>query len=519
MKLVTAGQMRKLDSDTINRVGVPGIVLMENAANGVFDVVSAHESPLAGKRAAVICGSGNNGGDGFAVARHLHNAGASPVVFLSSEPSRLAGDAKTNYNICKRLKIQIETIPSERGIQKLRSALKKSDFIIDALLGTGITGELKPIFLKIINEINAAGKTVYSVDIPSGVIADDGRVLNGAVKADHTITFGAPKIGLFTHPGAARAGKVYIADIGIPTEMLDRLTATTHLTSPGYITKHIRPRGAAAHKGDCGKVLVIGGSRGMSGAPALAGMSALRSGAGLVYIAAPSCVADTIDRVFVEGVTLPQPDENGAFSSSCVPALLKQIAAVDAVVIGPGMSVSESTCKIVLSVLAGSRVPILIDADGLNCLARMDYPKMLKNAKAPVVLTPHPGEMASLIRCATRELQADRLNLARRFAKKCGVVLILKGAGTIIASPAGEAYINPTGNEGMATAGSGDVLSGVGGALLAEGIDAFPAAVCAAFIHGRAGDLTAEITGKRSATAGDFSRALVKTIKSFEEKI
>ena len=519
MKLLTAEQMRKLDATAIHTLGIPGIVLMENASLGVFQVIAASEENLTGLRACIVCGRGNNGGDGFAVARHLLNAGAKPQLVLAAQPSKISGDALTNFNICKKLKIPMSVVTSEPALGKLKSALRGADIVVDALLGTGFRGELRPLFLEIVRTINRRKATVYAVDIPSGVQADDGRAGNAAVRAQHTVTFGAPKIGLFVHPGAEHAGQVYIVDIGIPTTLTEKVVAKTHLTSPAYVATHVLPRAETAHKGDCGRLLIVGGSVGMSGAVCLAGMAALRAGAGLVYLAAPEEIASIVDKKLTEGVTVPLPDVDGGLSSLCIDDLIEKAAGVDAVVLGPGMGVTDDTIRIVETLVREVRVPMLVDADGLNCLARLKSLALLRKAHAPLVLTPHPGEMARLLKSKTSAVQADRLNAARSFAKRHKASLVLKGALSVTAAPGGEVYVNPTGNPGMATAGSGDVLSGVAGAFLAEGMEAFAAAVCGAYIHGAAGDAAAKARGRRAATAGDFARAVALVMKKYEEPV
>lgn len=516
MKLLSSSQMRELDRRTIEDVGVPGIVLMENAARGVFEIIDLEAGPLDGASAAVICGRGNNGGDGFAVARMLHNAGAKPEIALAAKPGEISGDAATNMNICRNLKIPIVSITDPKKLGVLRKIVRKADFIVDALLGTGVSGPVKPFFLEIIRVMNKCDCPVFAVDAPSGVQVDDGRVFNGAVNADHTITFGAAKTGLFVYPGAGHAGKIYVVDIGIPAEFLEAEKADVFLTTKGYLRERMKKRPATAHKGDCGRLLVVGGSSGMSGAPCLAGMSALKTGAGLVYLAVPKSLLPIVERKFIEGVTLPQPeDRRGRLSMSSVDGILEKLKTADAMALGPGLGVSDETGEVVFRLIEESAAPAIIDADALNCVA--EDPDILKSAKAPLVLTPHPGEMARLVGKKTSEVQEARLETARSFAMEYKVTLVLKGAHSLVASPDGEVFVNPTGNPGMATAGSGDVLSGVCGALLAEGMAPFEAAVCAAFIHGLAGDLAAEKQPSRTITASDLVRFLPRAMGELTE--
>ncbi len=511
MKLFSSSAMRELDGKTIEQIGVPGIVLMENASRGVFEIIHAEMGPLKGLKGVIVCGKGNNGGDGFAVARHLFNAGAQPKIVLAADPKEIAGDAKINMFICKNLSIPIHSAVDFKRLGTLRKLVREADFVVDALLGTGVSGPLKPLFLNIINIVNSSDCPIFAVDIPSGVQADDGRVFNGAVNADHTITFGAPKIGLYVYPGAGFAGNINVVDIGIPGALTDKAKTDVFLATKAYVGTKVKERAAAAHKGDCGRLLIIGGSRGMSGAPCLAGTASLRTGAGLVYLAVPKGMLSVVEHKLTEGITIPQPeDRRGRISLSGVKELIEQTRKVDAVVLGPGIGVSDETCELVCRLIEESRTPMLVDADALNCIARER--EVLKSAKAPLVLTPHPGEMARLAKMKTADVQTARLDTVRSFAREFRAVVVLKGAHTLIASPSGIVYVNPTGNSGMATAGSGDVLSGIGGALLAEGVPAFDAAVCAAYLHGLSGDKAADRFAKRSIMASDIIRYIPAAI-------
>ncbi len=516
MKLLTSVQMRELDRAAIEDYGIPGIVLMENASRGVYEIINHEIGKLAGKKSLVVCGKGNNGGDGFAVARHLLNAGVSVVAVLVGKPAEVKGDAATNLAICNKLKIPVYSINDTRRLSMLRKLVLNADFIVDALLGTGVSGPVKPLFLKVMQIVNKCDCPVFAVDVPSGVQADDGRVFNGAVNADHTITFGAPKVGLFAYPGAGYSGHVYIVDIGIPAKLTAQAGGNVSLTTKAYVGGHVKDRPADAHKGDCGRLLIIGGSRGMSGAPYLSGSAALRTGAGLVYTAVPKNLLTVIERKLTEGITLPQEeDSHGRFSFSCAGELLKKARSVDAVVLGPGIGVSDDIFELVSKMLLEAKVPMLIDADALNCVARA--PELLNAAGAPVVITPHPGEMARLCGSKTDAVQSARIDTAAGFAEKHNVTVVLKGAGTVIASPDGKIMINPTGNPGMATAGSGDVLSGICGALLAEGLEPFAAASCAAFLHGAAGDCAVEKMTRRSLTASDIVKYIPDALEGVIE--
>lgn len=516
MKLLTAAQMRKLDETAINEIGIPGIVLMENASRGLFEVIEDEMAPLEEKRALIVCGKGNNGGDGFAVARHLLNAGATPEVVLGAKPADIKGDAKTNMDICNRLGIPVISITDARRLGPLRNRAKKADLIVDALLGTGVKGEVKPFYLKIIKAINSAGCPVFAVDVPSGISVDQGRVYNGAVEADHTVTFGAAKVGLFVQPAAEKAGEVYVVDIGIPQYLLDETEAGAYLTTTDFVRATLGERADIVHKGDCGKVLIAGGSRGMSGAGILAGEASLRTGTGLIYLAIPRSLNNIIERKFTEGITLPQDEDNrGRLAVSAAESILEKTAEVDAVILGPGISVTPGTREVVERLVEESEKPLLVDADGLNCLSH--DPEVLKIARAPVVLTPHPGEMARLAGKKIADVQAARFETARDFAIEYSVTLVLKGPNSLIATPDGRVFVNPTGNGGMATAGSGDVLSGIIGSMLGEGISAADAAIAGVFLHGMAGDAAAAESGKRSVIASDLVHKISPCIREIME--
>lgn len=514
MKLLTAEQMRLLDETAIKSVGIPGVVLMENASHDLYDVIDNEFHPLRGKKVAIVCGKGNNGGDGFAVARHLLLAGAEPMVFLAARRKDVSGDAKTNLDICRNLKISIEEVHNAKHLAAMSKALKSAVVVVDALLGTGVKGPVKPAYLSIINAINKCGKPVVSVDVPSGISVNDGRVFNGAVHANFTVTFGAPKIGLFIQPAASRSGLVCISDIGIPPALLEKVRNEATLFTGELAAGALGVRAETSHKGDCGKVLVVGGSKGMSGSIILAGSAALKTGAGLVYMTFPESLSNIVGKKFTEAVSLPMPEEDGRFAARAAYEILDKMRDVDAVVLGPGLGVSSHTVSLVSKVITTSRVPVLVDADALNCVAKNI--SILKKAKAPITLTPHPGEMARMTGSTLKAIQESRLDSARSFAKEHGVVLLLKGSDTITASPDGHVFINSTGNPGMATAGSGDVLSGIAGALLAEGMEPVRAAACAAFIHGAAGDKAAEKRGTRSMTASDIINGISETLKSIE---
>ncbi len=503
MRVVTPEQMKEIDETAINDFGIPGMVLMENAAFGVVREVRKILGDIPGKRVAVLAGKGNNGGDAFAVARHLFNMGACTNVYVFSKLADIGGDAKTNLDILVKMGIEINEVTKDEKVDEIKAGVKWAEVVVDGLLGTGLKGEVKGVMASIIELVNNCSVPVVAVDIPSGVNGETGKVSKACIRARTTVTFTFPKLGQLIHPGCEYVGNLEVVDIGIPKAAVDTTRIKSHLIDLEYVTKLLPKRREDSNKGTYGKVLVVAGSRGMTGAASLTGLSALRSGAGLVYMAAPLSLVQIYASTLIEAVTIPFEDGNeGKLGRESIPGILKQLESVGVAAVGPGLSAGAEIADVVYSIIKNSQVPIVLDADGINVLAK-DV-SILKGLKTQMVITPHPGEMARLIGASVREVQDDRVNVARTFSKQWGVITVLKGSRTIIASPEGEIYINTTGNPGMATGGSGDVLTGVIAGLIGQGLKPLDASIAGVHLHGLCGDRIAARKGEYGMIAGDL---------------
>ncbi len=507
--LVTAQQMKELDSKATSQYGIPSILLMENAGRSVAEVADTMLDDAEGAIVTIIAGPGNNGGDGFVAARHLHNMGAKVAIAYYGEEIGGQGDAAINRDIAQKMKLDIIQNPSK---DDLLSLLSKSDLVIDALLGTGIKGNVRPTQSEIISIINECCSPVLSVDIPSGIDADTGNICGNSVMADVTITFALPKIGLVNYPGAMFVGELMVADIGIPKELLLKSGSNCFIVNKEIVGFALPERLPDAHKGCYGKVAIVAGSVGLTGAAVLAAEGALRMGAGLVTVACPESLNDILEAKLTEQMTFPVPEcSHRAFGNASIEKVKQFIGERDSVVLGPGVGRNMETVEFILNLIESLEKPAIIDADGLYAIASdLD---VLKKAKAPIIITPHPGEMAMLVGTGIDYIQSNRLEIAVNFAKENNVIVILKGAGTIIASPDGDTFINPTGCPGMATGGTGDVLSGMIGALLARGIYPVNASCSAVYLHGLAGQIASEVFGEESIKAGDVADYISDAIK------
>ncbi len=514
MKAVTASQMRNIDRRTIDEYGVSSSVLMERAG------LAAAEKMLElfeRRKVIVICGGGNNGGDGIVAARNLFNWGWNVKVILLSRESKMSGDCRTQYMTAKKMKIPMEFRT------EIRPADLHSAVVIDAIFGTGINKPVRPPVSDIISFLNRSGAPVLSVDIPSGISADNGGIMGDAVRADYTVTFGLPKMGHLFHPGAEYAGKLFVEDIGFPGELLADESLNVQTIEKEDASLLIPERPANSHKNDYGHVLIVAGSTGRTGAALMAAQACLRSGAGLVTLGVPESLASVFQSRAAEEMILPLPDKgNGVLSAESVEAILEFASGrADVVAIGPGIGVSADTRRIMQELITGSAVPMLIDADGINAIS--GNARILENAKSPVILTPHIGEMARLLRRKNSEssvdraaIESDRIPVALSFSGKTGTYLVLKGAPTVIADPGGKAFINTTGNPGMATAGSGDVLTGIIAALLGQVSDPLEASILGAYLHGLAGDFAASEKGMHSMIATDIVAHLPNAFKALK---
>jgi len=502
--LVTADVMREMDRVAIEEYGVPGAVLMENAGAGTARAIMGRW-PRA-SRVAVIAGGGNNGGDGFVIARHLINSGVEAVTFLLSDRGKISGDARINLEILSRMHSVILEVKSEEDLSLLREALHGYDLVVDAMLGTGLSRELKEVYRSCVEIINSSDVPVCSVDIPSGLSSDTGRPLGDAVRADLTCTYGLVKVGQVVYPGAAYVGDLMLVDIGMPVDVIEKLGGSDRLLMAEGVRRWFAPRDPQAHKGDFGHLLVVAASPGKTGAAAMCAEAAVRSGAGLVTAAVPESLNAVLESKLTEAMTLPARDEKGFLEAGAWEDIEPVLERATALAVGPGLGTRECTRKLFFKLLSEAGAPMVIDADGLNLL--VSDVGAVKSSGAEAVLTPHPGEMARLLNISSGQVQQDRISAARRLAEASGAVVVLKGSRSIIVSPEGTLAVNPTGNPGMAGGGAGDVLTGIIGSLLARGFEAFDAACAGTWIHGRAGDMAVETYGETALKATDLIDAL-----------
>ncbi len=515
MKLLNSREMREIDYQAINEYGIPSIVLMENAGIRTVEVVEDLLESRGGKNVIVLVGKGNNGGDGLVIARHLLNSGVNVETFLMAFPDEMTADSYTNYKVLSKLSSQIYQLSGPDDLDKLMLSLLSGDLVVDAIYGNGFKGCLSEFEARIVKMVNWSNLPVVAVDVPSGVEADTGKIYGEAIKATHTVTFALPKLGLIFEPGREYTGTLSVADISIPRVLLEDKKLKKNLINDDIIRPLIRPRPADSHKGSYGHVLVIGGSPGLTGAVIMSAYSALKTGAGLVTAALPESLLPVVESHLMEVMTAPLSENTqGYISLEALPAIENLLGIASVCVIGPGMSGYPEGNAVLRFILERSGIPLVIDADGLNAL--QGDTGILQGRQVPVVLTPHPGEMARLTGKSIEEIQLNRLDIATHYAQEWGVTLVLKGNKTVIADPSGNIYINITGNPGMATAGSGDVLCGMITGLIAQGLKAQDAAIAGVYFHGLAGDFSKEKRGERSIVAGDIIEAISDIISRFE---
>ncbi len=501
MKIVNSDEMRRIDKLTIEGYGVPSLVLMERAGLAVASRVK-ELSPT--KKILVIAGRGNNGGDGLVAARILQNWGYRVKALILAEKDALSNDSALQYEITKHFGVEMDFTKTISN-KDLHSSL-----IIDAVFGTGINKPINEKLINIFNQINSAGLPILSVDIPSGISSDTGEVLGGAIKADYTVTFGLPKKGHFLYPGAGYTGRLFIEDIGFDSRILRSKDLKVNLIEKGDISQIITPRQRYSHKGDYGHVLIIAGSKGKTGAALLSAKSCIKSGSGLVTLAVPNSLMDIIQCRITEEMTMSLEDTaEGSLSSKAVDQILSlKSVKFDTIAVGPGIGVTKETEKLIAELIKNSTVPIVIDADGINSLCA--NPDVLLKARAPITITPHPGEMARFCSSAFRQtyktpdIERNRLDIATKLSTEFNLYVVLKGVPSVISSPSGDIFINPTGNPGMATAGAGDVLTGIIASLSGQGLSPLNAAVVGVYLHGIAGDFAAAQKGQHCLLASDI---------------
>lgn len=491
MKVVTAEEMKQLDKRASEEYGVAGLLLMDQASKAVAEAV-LEILPEDNKKVVVFCGKGNNGGDGFGAARWLESFGVKTRVYLvGASLEEVAGDAAAELAMLKKAGVKIEVLADDDDFLLAELACAKTGVIVDALLGTGFKGELRGLYARSCRLINESEKYVVAVDVPTGVDADNGSIAEDAVRASMTITMELPKVGLFLYPAVDCVGELYAANIGMPQKLISECQSKKFLVDEAMVQSLLPLRAGNAHKGDAGRVVVLAGSPGYTGAAALCSNAAVRSGAGLVSLLTPlssrDILAVKLTEVMVHGLLERMPGVLGGGAASDVVA---KAAKADVLAIGPGLGTSESTMEAVRTILEQVQVPAVIDADALTALK--DNLELLQKMQAPKVLTPHVGEMARLTGLTAEEIDQNRVELAAKYAQEWNAVLVLKGAPTVVGCPDGTVYINTSGCSAMATGGSGDVLTGMIASLAGQGISLTEAAVCAVYLHGKAGEAAAE---------------------------
>jgi hydroxyethylthiazole kinase-like uncharacterized protein yjeF len=513
MRILNAAQMRDADRHTIEEIGIPSLVLMENAGRQVVAAIeAAFESRLDG-RVAVLCGRGNNGGDGFVVARTLLQRGIDASVFVIGSLTDVRGDARTNLDILGRLGVTVVEVNDEQAWELHFSEIARCSLIVDAIFGTGLRSPVAGMMETVIADVNASEIPVVSVDLPSGMSADTPHLVGDCVDASLTVTLAAPKLPLVLPPGEAYAGDVVIADIGIPHEVIESLDGPhVELLTPEQLRGLVAPRAADSHKGDFGRVTVAAGSTGKTGAAYLAAMGALRSGAGLVTVATPKACLRTIASMGPTYMTVDLLDDDAGM---VVPGAVDRVLELthDVVACGPGLGRSPGVAEFVRALIDRATCPLVLDADAITVLAD-DPGRLTGSEERDVIITPHPGEMARLIGASIADVQANRIDVATEFATTHRVYVVLKGHRTVIATPEGRVFINPTGNPGMATGGTGDVLTGMIAAWLAQLLDAEAACRLGVFLHGAAGDLAEARDGQAAMMATDLLDHLGEALAS-----
>jgi hydroxyethylthiazole kinase-like uncharacterized protein yjeF len=507
MRVLNTEQMRDADRRTIEDIGIPSIVLMENAGRQAVAAMEAAFEDLAGSSVVVVCGRGNNGGDGFVVARTLVQRGVDASVFLLGSVAEVRGDARANLEVLGRLGMTVVEITNAQEWELNFTQISDCDLVVDAILGTGFRGRLSGLLETVVADLNALGVPIVAIDLPTGLSADTPQLEGPAVEASMTVTLGAPKIPLVLPPADAHAGDLVIADIGIPIPLFDELEGQhLELLTREAMREIVPARVADSHKGDFGRVLIVAGSLGRSGAAHLSALGALRSGAGLVTIATPKSCLPIVAAMAPEYMTEPLDEtDSGTVDFSTLDRVLDMNA--DVIAVGPGLGQAPATAAFVHGLLERTGVPIVVDADGLNAFAG-DPDRLMGREEVPVVITPHPGEMARLLNISTEALQRDRVRYAREFAAAHRVHVVLKGHRTVIASPDGRTFVNLTGNPGMATGGTGDLLTGMIAAWFAQLLDAEAACKLAVYLHGTAGDLAEADEGDVALVAGDIASRL-----------
>lgn len=518
MDVLTSEKMKMVDSDTIDRY-YPGLELMERAGRQVADFI-LERFPAEGFKAAVFVGPGNNGGDALVVARYLADEGRACSMHYLKEPRKLTIDALKNYDRLKKRMADNRNLVEINSTRPDWDSIVRKDFldatvIVDGLFGTGLSRELEGRARKVVELINASGLPVVSIDAPSGIHGDTGAVLGEAVRADHTVTMGYPKLGMLFYPGRSYVGELQVADLQFPDEVLQVHSLGIYLLDTREAARRFPQRPPDGHKYTCGTLTLVSGSRQYTGATLLAAEAALRSGCGMVYAAVPESVRPYVESQMREVITFPVPETgDGTIAESAMPLVTEYLEKSDALAVGPGMGRNEETARFVQDLVTQSTKPVVLDADGVNAFA--GHTERLKGAAAPLVLTPHSGELKTLLGRDIPQDPLGRVDITREAAKSMGAILVHKGAPTLIASAEGDVWVNFHGNSALASAGTGDVLTGLVGGTLAQGANALDGACVACYLHGRAGEFASELLGLRGVIAGDLCDFLGDPILELE---
>ncbi len=514
LPVVTAKQMQAIDQHAIEGFGIPGITLMENAGVGVVCELRKSFSDLSFKKIFIFCGKGNNGGDGFVIARHLFNLGSEVRVLLAGKLSDLKGAAETNANSARNIGVQVDEIDLN-NLNRHDHKLRHCDIIIDAVFGTGLNKPVSGFLEKVIDKINQFGsveKFVVSVDINSGMDSDSGQLMGPYVKSDLTLALAHWKQSHLLHPSAGFMREARLIDIGIPAKACEDQTIQVHLAEERDIKSYFQKRDPNSHKGSYGHALVLAGSKGKGGAAGLTALAVLRAGAGLCTLALPNSSQKAFEVHPMEVMTVPLPETaNGTLSLKAKESILDLLKGKSAVAIGPGISTDPETVALTGELLPLIKCPLVLDADALNAISL--HKDWLKELPPESVLTPHPKEMSRLTGIPTEEIQKNRIATTSEFSSEHSLTLVLKGSPSLIGLDDGSVVINPTGNAGMATGGSGDVLTGIIAGFIAQGLSASQASIAGTYIHGQAGDHFAENESQTTLIAGDLLRCLPETLK------
>lgn len=510
MRILTAQEMRQVDRAAVEELGIPSLLLMENAAMGVVEALGEYFPDA--QTVAIFAGPGNNGGDGLALARHLLVRRYRPRIYLVTGGKSLGGDAGTQLAICRKLQIPLVEVAPDASLETVLAVARESDLLVDALFGTGLTRPLEGQFAELVTALSRLPVPRLAVDLPSGLDASRGDLIGPHFQAHLTVTFAAPKVAHLFSPAAEAVGEVVVTDLGIPEELVESAPGGLNLLVGEELAPYLEPRVPHTHKGDYGHVLVVAGSPGKAGAAILTARGAVRSGAGLVTVAVPEPLLGTVEVGSVESMSLPlAAGPAGELAAESVAQVLGAAENKSVLALGPGLGRGPEVEVAIREIVTRCPLPLVLDADGLNAFAGRC--REIRGRKAATLLTPHPGELARLLGVESRQVTVDRLGMTERAARETGAVVILKGHRSLVATPEGEIFVNPTGNPGMATGGSGDVLTGMVAALLAQGYDGVAAATLGVYLHGLAGDLEAERRGEVALAAGDLLEALPEAFR------